>query len=41
MVGQEDFGRGTEEFWEANADLHPHRDDLSQGWKGATYVSIV
>lgn len=41
MVGQEDIGRGAEEFWEASADLYPHRDGLSQGWKGATYVSTV
>lgn len=39
MAGQEDFGRGAEEFWEADAGTHPHGAGLSKGWKSATYLS--
>lgn len=39
MAGQVDFGRGAEEFWEADAGTHPHGAGLSKGWKSATYLS--
>lgn len=39
VEGQEDFGRGAEEFWEADTGTQPHAAGLGEGQKGAANSS--